>query len=55
MSGWAECSLPMQGEGLKPQLILAAGAPTALPAHSYETGISQQLLKKLYQVDLIQT
>lgn len=45
----------VQGRGLKPQLILTAGAPTQLPARSCETGISHQLIKKLYQGDLIQT
>lgn len=55
MSKWAECSPLVQGQGLKPQLIPIAGAPTQLPAHSYETGTSWQLTKKLYQIDLIQT
>lgn len=55
MSEWAECSPLVQGQGLKPQLILTAGAPTGLPARSYETGISHQFTKKLYQVDLIET
>lgn len=48
MSKWAECSPLVQGQGLKPQLIPIAGAPTQLPAHSYETGTSWQLTKKLY-------
>lgn len=55
MSEWAECSPLVQGQGLKPQLMPTAGAPTWPPAHSYETGISEQLLKELYHVDLIQT
>lgn len=42
----------VQGQGLKAQLILTAGAPTP---HRYETGLSHQLIKKLYQVELIET